>query len=104
MYELLSNVFGIGYIPLPVSLFLLAILIFRSFERQFGWIQIVSISVFLLAGLGLINLASPGEGGLLGALVSRPFSAAFDTVATVIFLIAFLIVSIIIAFDIHLGR
>src|SRR3989338_8583806 len=44
----------------------------------------------------------PSRGGLLGHLISDPLVAAVDTIATLVFLIAFTIVSLIIAFDIHL--
>jgi len=62
-----------------------------------------SMLVFLLSGLGMINIGFPGDGGVLGAAVSKPIVAAVDTTATVIFLIAFTIASLIVAFDIHLG-
>lgn len=103
LYKYLSWLLGIGYLLLPFSLLLLAILIFQSFERRFGTIQLGSMFVFLLSGLGIINLAFPGNGGVLGSAISRPIVAAVDTTATVIFLVAFLIASLIVAFDIHLG-
>ena len=103
LYEWLSWLLGIGYLLLPLSLVLLAILIFRSFERNFGWVQFVAMTVFLLAGLGLINLAFAGQGGILGISISDFIIAGVDTTATVIFLIAFIIASLIVAFDIHLG-
>lgn len=102
LYEWLTWILGVGYLLLPLSFVMLAVLIFRSFERQFGWLQIVSIVVFLLSGLSLINLAFPTRGGILGEAVSRPIIAAVDTTATVIFLIAFIIASVIIAFDVNL--
>src|SRR3989344_7827207 len=103
LYECLSWLLGIGYLLLPLSLVLLAILIFRSFERNFGWVQFVAMTVFLLAGLGLINLAFPGQGGILGISISDLIVSGVDATATVIFLAAFIIASLIVAFDIHLG-
>jgi S-DNA-T family DNA segregation ATPase FtsK/SpoIIIE len=102
-YEWLSWLLGIGYFLLPLSLVLLAFTIFRSFERPFGWVQFACMTIFLLSGLSLINLASPGHGGVLGEKVSHPFVAAFDVTATVVFLIAFIIASLVVAFDVHLG-
>ena len=104
LYEILSWLLGVGYILLPLSLTLLAVLIFRSFERKFGWVQFASMVVFLLAGLGLVALAFPSRGGLLGTWVSDPLVSAIDTSATVIFLVAFLIASLVVAFNIHLGE
>ena len=103
LFEWLSWALGIGYILLPVSLVLLATLIFRSFERNFGWVQLAAMTVFLLAGLGLINLAFTGQGGILGISISNLIVSGVDTTATVIFLAAFIIASLIVAFDIHLG-
>lgn len=103
LYEWLSWLLGVGYLLLPLSLVLLATLIFRSFERNFGWVQFLAMTVFLLAGLGLINLAFAGQGGILGIGISDFIVSGVDTTATVIFLIAFIIASLIVAFDIHLG-
>lgn len=101
-YSGLSWLLGIGYFLLPVSLILLAILIFQSFERRIGWVQFTSMGVFLLASLGLINLAAPGSGGILGTGVTRPIVAGIDTTATVIFLIAFTLTSLVVAFDVNI--
>ncbi|MDO8522653.1 MAG: DNA translocase FtsK [bacterium] len=103
LYGNLSTLLGVGYLFLPLSLLLLAILIFQSFERHFGVVQMVSMFVFLLSGLGLINLAFQGNGGKLGGWVSQPIVAAVDTSATALFLIAFIVASLVVAFDIHLG-
>ncbi len=102
VYGALNWLLGVGYLLFPLSLFLLAVLIFRSVEKHFGWLQFFCMLVFLLSALGLVNLAFPSRGGILGAAVSSPLIAAVDTTATVIFLIAFIIASLVIAFDIHL--
>ncbi|OGG76058.1 hypothetical protein A3H74_02760 [Candidatus Kaiserbacteria bacterium RIFCSPLOWO2_02_FULL_51_13] len=101
-YSLLARVFGIGYALLPLSLFLLAFITIRSFEKHLGVVQIGSMIVFLLSTLGIVATIVPSRGGLLGHLISDPLVAAVDTIATLVFLIAFTIVSLIIAFDIHL--
>lgn len=103
LYSGLSWLLGIGYLLLPLSLVLLAILIFRSLERSFGWVQVVSMMIFLLSGLGLISLAFPTRGGVLGDAISVPIVSAVDTTATVIFLLSFIIAALVVAFDIHLG-
>lgn len=103
LYEWLTWLLGIGYMLLPLSLVLLAILIFRSFERNFGWVQLVSMVVFLLSGLGLISLFSPSSGGVLGDAIANPLVIAVDGVATAIFLLAFIIASLIVSFDVNLG-
>ena len=99
VFSFLSWLLGVGYLLFPISLIMLATLIFRSFEKHFGWIQFICITIFLLSGLGMINLAFPSRGGLIGTAVSSPLVAAVDTTATVIFLIAFILISLVIAFD-----
>ncbi|OGG57196.1 hypothetical protein A3D71_03175 [Candidatus Kaiserbacteria bacterium RIFCSPHIGHO2_02_FULL_55_20] len=101
--EWLTWLLGVGYLLLPLSLMLLATLIFRSFERKFGWVQFIAMMVFLLSGLGLINLAFSGRGGIIGISISNLIVSGVDTTATVIFLIAFIIAALVVAFDIHLG-
>ena len=103
LYEWLSWLLGVGYMLLPLSLILLSIAILRSFERSFGTIQLGSMLVFLLAALGLVNLAASGKGGVLGSAVAKPIVAAVDVPATIIFLVTFIIAALTIAFNVHLG-
>src|SRR3989344_3702297 len=72
LFVWLSWLLGVGYLLLPVSLILFAILIFRSFEKHVGWIHVISMIVFLVSGLGLINIAFPSRGGVLGSAISSP--------------------------------
>jgi S-DNA-T family DNA segregation ATPase FtsK/SpoIIIE len=103
VYMGLDWLLGVGYLLLPLSLVLIAVLIFRSFERAFGWVQLASMFVFLFSALGLVNLAFPGNGGVVGGSVSNFIVSQIDTTATAIFLVAFIIASLVIAFNIHLG-
>src|SRR3989344_7281533 len=103
LFGTLTMLLGVGYMLLPFSLLLLAIALMRSFEKRFGAMEIVSVLVFLLAGLGMVALILPERGGIVGAAIVRPLIAAVDTTATVIFLLSFLVAALIIAFDVHLG-
>lgn len=99
VYSALTWLLGVGYMLFPLSLVLLAVLIFRSFERSFGWLQLVSMAIFLLSGLGLISLFAPTRGGMLGDAIAGPLVATVDGVATAIFLVAFIVASLVVAFD-----
>lgn len=103
LYAWLSWLLGVGYLLLPFSLILLASTIFRSLERHFGWTQLISMLIFLLSSLGLISIAFTDKGGVLGWAVSTPLMAAIDTTASVIFLLAFLVASLVVAYNVHLG-
>jgi len=103
IFSWLSWLLGVGYLLLPLSLLLLSVIVLRSFEKHFGWVQMASMAVFLLSGLGLVALTFSGRGGVIGAGIADPLMAAIDTTATVIFLVAFIIASLIVAFDVDLG-
>ncbi|MDR3570826.1 MAG: DNA translocase FtsK [Candidatus Pacebacteria bacterium] len=102
LFSWLSWLLGIGYWLLPLSLAMLSVQIFRSFEERFGWVQVLGLAVFLLSALGLINLAFPSKGGVIGASVSNPLVSSVATPATVVFLTAFMVAALIIAFDANL--
>ncbi len=104
LFSTLTSLLGIGYMLFPLSLLILSIALLRSFEKQFGIVQIGSVIVFLLSGLGMINIAFPGRSGLLGSAISTPLIATVDTAAAVVFLTAFIVAALIVAFDVHLGR
>src|SRR3989344_1582780 len=86
LYEQLSWLLGFGYMLLPFSLILLAIAILRSFEKHFGIVQIASMTVFLLAALGLVNLIAPGRGGVIGSAGSDTIAREIETPGTIIIL------------------
>lgn len=103
LFSVLTTLFGIGYMLLPLSLILLAIAILRSFEERLGAVQVVSMLIFLVASLGLVSLGFPEQGGIVGGAISETLASALGTAGTAVFLTTFLLVSLVIAFDIHLG-
>ena len=104
VYSWLDWLLGVGYVLLPLSLILTAILIFKSFNRSVGWMHIMSLFVFLISSLGLVSVAFRGHGGVVGEAISTPLLASVDTTTTVVFLLAFIVASFVIAFDVHLGK
>ncbi len=103
LYSFLSSLLGVGYLLLPLSFLILAIGLIRSYEQYFGALQIVSVVIFLFSSLALIDLVLPGKSGVIGSLIARPLVSLVDPVATGIFLFAFIVVALIIAFNIHIG-
>lgn len=103
LFGVLSWLLGVGYILLPLSLILTTAALFRSLERRFGWVQFTSMVVFLLSGLGMVDLTFRGKGGIIGSFVATPLVSSVDTTATALFLIAFIVASLVIAFDVHLA-
>lgn len=103
LFTFLSSLLGVGYLLLPLSFLILAIGLIRSYEQYFGALQVISVIIFLLSSLALIDLILPGKSGVVGSLVARPLVSLIDPVATAIFLITFIVVALIIAFNIHIG-
>src|SRR3989344_8996289 len=99
IYEKLYYLLGYGYILLPALLILLGSSFVKSEAPKIGWRSIISGALFLLSGLGMIDIASQKHsGGLLGEVLSTPFVSLFDVYASVVFLGGILIISILIMF------
>lgn len=100
IYEKLHYLLGVGYILLPILLVLLGSSYLKSESLEIGLRSLLSGVLFLLSGLGIIDIISSKQaGGLLGKLSSTPLVSLFDSYASVIFLGALLIISILIMFD-----
>jgi hypothetical protein len=98
-YEKLYFLLGIGYILLPTLFLLLGISFIKSEVPDIGLTRIISGIIFLLSGLGMIDIASGvgnHAGGLFGEILSIPFVSLFDIYASLVFLGALLIISILI--------
>ena len=101
IYEKFSYLLGVGYILLPSLFILLGSSFIKSETPSIGWIRTISSVMFLLSGLGIIDVASINHsGGLLGEILSTPFVSLFDIYASIIFLGAILIISILAIFDV----
>ena len=104
IYEKLYYLFGIGYILLPLLLILLGSSFMKMETPDVGWRSVTSGAMFLLSGLGIIDIASGNySGGLLGEILSTPLVSLFDVYASIIFLGAILIISILVIFDAKLN-
>ncbi len=100
VYEKLYYLLGVGYILLPILLILLGSSFIKSEVPDIGATRIVSGVLFLLSGLGIIDIASGTHaGGFFGRILSTPFVSLFDVYASMVFLGAILIISILIMFD-----
>ena len=103
-YEKLFYLLGVGYILLPTLLVLLGSSFIKSEVPDIGWTRVVSGVLFLLSGLGMIDVASGNHaGGFFGEILSTPFVSLFDVYASFIFLTAILVISILIMFDAKLN-
>jgi S-DNA-T family DNA segregation ATPase FtsK/SpoIIIE len=103
LYDKLHYLLGVGYFLLPALLVLLGYSFFKSETPNIGWRNAVGGVMFLLASEGIIDIASAKHsGGLIGEILSTPMVSLFDTYASIIFLGALLIISILVIFDARL--
>ncbi len=94
--------FGIGYVLLPLVLTMQGIAFFKSIRKKFSLFQLIGSLLFIIGSLGIIHTIMHGQAGLIGRLVSTPLIKAFDFYATLSFLAALLIISVMVIFDTHL--
>jgi S-DNA-T family DNA segregation ATPase FtsK/SpoIIIE len=110
IYEQLYLLLGVGYILLPALLVLLGFSYVKKEAPNIGWRNTISSIMFLLSGLGIIDIVSGTDatgafrhsGGFLGKILSTPLVSLFADYASVVFLTAILIISIIVIFDAQL--
>lgn len=107
VYHLLSVLLGIGYFLLPIFFLMLSISFFKAEEKEFNKIKVFGGVLFFVSGLGLIDLVSKNywpasvtyQGGWLGWLISTPLLKMFGFQASVIILLAILIISCLVLFE-----
>ena len=102
LYGILDYLFGIGYFLLPTVLFILGYSTLKEIKQNFAMIKITSSIVLFLSGLGIIDLLFIGKGGVVGKIISIPLLRFFDLYISLIFLIALLLISLLIIFDMQL--
>lgn len=84
-YKFLSMLFGIGYFLLPLTALILGFTFYRPARTRFVWLTLGGALVFVLAGLGFIDIVAEGRGGLIGELLGAlkgPFGTPASLVIT----------------------
>ena len=100
IYDKLFYLMGLGYVLLPTLFVILGYSFLKSEAPNIGWKSVISATMFLLSGEGLIDIISgKHSGGLFGEILSTPLVSLFDVYASVIFMSAILIISILVIFD-----
>lgn len=107
VYKILHYLLGVGYGLLPCLFILLGYSFVKSGSPNVGWTRTISSILFLLSALGIVDVvagtteayANTHAGGLLGEVLAVPFVALFDVYASIFFLGAILIISLLIMFD-----
>ncbi|KND46748.1 MAG: Cell division protein FtsK [Parcubacteria bacterium C7867-006] len=98
-FELFSYLFGIGYYLMPTIFFILCVSFFRTLHKRLALTHSIGGILFFVSSLSLVNISLPGRGGVVGGFISGPLIGMFDTYASVLILLALLVVSILTIFD-----
>ncbi len=98
---------GIGYFLLPIILILLSLSFLKQEEREFSGLKTTGALLLFISGLGMISslakiLEWTRDGGHIGKIVSQVFFWLFGSTATLIILLAFIIISCLILFEAEL--
>ncbi len=101
VYEFLKTWFGLGYFLLPIASVMTAFSHLKGIKPRFKWSKAIGVSLFLVSGLGLINLLIAHEGGILGKFISSPLISIMDVYATAVLLLAFLVISVLVTLETH---
>lgn len=103
LYNALNIIFGTGFFLIPILCFLLGISFLTSFRTRILAVNLIGGIIFLASSLGLIEtIFSDKTGGYFGYFISFPLLKFFDIWAALIILAAFLIISMLMIFNISL--
>ncbi|MFA6253857.1 MAG: DNA translocase FtsK 4TM domain-containing protein [Candidatus Paceibacterota bacterium] len=101
-YQILDKLFGAGFLLIPIILLFWGVILLRSIKVGLVATRAISGFFFLIAVLGMASiLFKPETGGLVGLLISTPLLNYFAYYASLVFLGAIILVSLIVAFDTH---
>lgn len=94
-YKITKTLFGWGYYLLPIVSVLLGLSFLSPDQKKFFGLPAVGGGVFILSGLGLMQIISAESGGVIGKIIGS-LEIPFGTAAAVIILLAALAGSILI--------
>ncbi len=101
-YRILDKLFGAGFLFIPIIFVFWGIILLRSIKIGSAATRVISGLLFLIAILGMISVIfEPATGGLVGSLIAIPLLGYFEYYASLVFLGAIILVSLIVAFDTH---
>lgn len=98
LYLILQNFFGWGYYLLPTIAVLVALVFFFSHQRIFIATSFIGAVLFIITGLGLIDIIFEGHGGLVGRTIGL-LEIPFGYTASIILSLSLLVASLLITFN-----
>jgi len=99
VFNWLTLLLGVGYFLLPILSVMLGIAFLKSMVQRFPAIKVAGSVIFVIAGLGLIDIISKDSGGVIGRVISTPLTKLIDVYASLVVLAALFAISIITIFE-----
>lgn len=97
-YLILTKVFGWGYYLLPTIAIIVAATFFLSKQRVFITTSVIGSVMFVISGLGLLDILLDGRGGMAGKIVGF-LEVPFGYTASIIVAFLLLAASLLITFN-----
>jgi len=97
-YGLFANLLGVGYFLLPTLLFVIAAGTLKEESVGFSTVKAVCSLIFVLAGLGYIEVVF-NQGGLVGGLIAGPAVRLFDIYASLVLLGGLSLISLLVLIE-----
>ena len=98
LYGAFKNLFGWGYFLLPTIFIAVAFLFFLSRQKVLVGTSLVGAALFIISGLGFIDVAFENQGGLLGQLVGF-VEIPFGHIASIVITLLLAIAAVLITFN-----
>ncbi|MDP2704303.1 MAG: DNA translocase FtsK [bacterium] len=104
-FQAFHKLFGIGYYLFPLVSLLFVLVLVAPGERRLSGVTIGGGIVFVVSGLGFIDILSPGSGGLTGVLVGT-LEKPFGNIAALVITGGLLMTSFLVTLNrpLHLGN
>lgn len=98
LYDIFRSLFGWGYYLLPLILVVMGGVFLTSERRKIYGVTFFGAGLFVLSGLGLIDVLSPGNGGFVGKAVGA-LETLFGYTAAIIVILIMLTVSFLVTLN-----
>ena len=98
IFTILNALFGWGYYLIPAIALTVALIFLATREKKFFGITFLGAALFIVFGLGLIDVLLPEKGGWIGNLVGT-LEIPFGFTASIVLLATFIIISLLITFN-----
>lgn len=95
LYRILNRLFGWGYYLFPFIFFVGAFAFVNPLRKRALWIPLAAGGLFLISGLGIIDIAFSGKGGLVGGAIGA-LQIPFGVPASFVIMFAALIASFLV--------